>query len=76
MKEDVFKNLAKFTGQHLCQRLFFIKIAGKKSLWHRSFPVNFAKFLRTPFLQINSGRLLLNHVKVSFDVVNMFPNIE
>ena len=23
----------------------------KKSLWHGCFPVNFAKFLRTPFLQ-------------------------
>ena len=28
----------KFTGKHLCQ-----------SLWHRYFPVNFAKLLRTPF---------------------------
>ena len=27
----------------------------KKSLWHRCFPVNFAKFLRTPFLQNTSG---------------------
>ena len=32
----------------------------KKRLWHRCFPVNFAKFLRTPFLQNTSGRLLLN----------------
>ena len=27
--------------------------------WHRCFPVNFAKFLSTPFLQNTSGRLLL-----------------
>ena len=27
----------------------------KKRLWHRHFPVNFAKFLRTPFLQNTSG---------------------
>ena len=33
----------------------------KKSLWHRCFPVNFEKFLRTPFLQSTSGRLLLSH---------------
>ena len=32
----------------------------KKRLWHRCFPVNFAKFLRTPFLQNTSSRLLLN----------------
>ena len=56
-KKGVLRNFAKFTGKHLCQRLFFNKVAGlrpatllKKSLWHRYFPVNFAKFLRTPFL--------------------------
>ena len=27
----------------------------KKRLWHRCFPVNFAKFLTTPFLQNTSG---------------------
>ena len=31
----------------------------KKRLWHRCFPVNFAKFLRTSFLQNTSERLLL-----------------
>ena len=42
--------------------LFFNKVAGpmpatffKKKLWHRCFPVNFAKFLRTPFLLNTSG---------------------
>ena len=32
----------------------------KKSLWHRCFPVNFAKFLRTSFSQNTSGRRLLH----------------
>ena len=27
--------------------------------WRRGFPINFAKFIRTPFLQNTSGRLLL-----------------
>ena len=31
----------------------------KKRLWHRRFPVNFAKYLRTPFLQKASGCLFL-----------------
>ena len=31
----------------------------KKRLWHRCFPMNFAKFLRTIFLQNTSGQLLL-----------------
>ena len=30
----------------------------KKGLWHRCFPVNFAKFLRSSFVQNTSGRLL------------------
>ena len=34
----------------------------KKRLWHRFFPVNFARFLRTPFLQNTSGRLLLERI--------------
>ena len=59
-------NFAKFARKYLCQSLFFIKVAGikpatllKKRLWQRRFPVNFAKFLRTPFLKNISGRLLL-----------------
>ena len=55
-KKGVLRNLTKFTGKHLCKSLFFNKVAGlrpaallKKRLWHRCFPVNFAKFLRTPF---------------------------
>ena len=63
---NVLRSFVKFTGKHLCQSLFFNKVAGfrpaillKKKLWHRCFPVNFAKLLRTPFLQNTSGRLLL-----------------
>ena len=63
MKKGVLRNLAKFTGKHLCQSLFFTKVAGfrpvtllKKRLRHRCFPVNFAKLLRTPFLQNSSQR--------------------
>ena len=56
-KKGVLKNFAKFTGKHLCKRLFFNKVAGslKKSLWHKCFHVNFAKFLRTHFLQNSFG---------------------
>ena len=55
----VLRNFIKFTGKHLCQSLFFNKVAGlgigpatlfKKRLWHGCFQVNFVKFLRTPFL--------------------------
>ena len=55
-KKGVLRNFAKFTGKQLCQSLLFNKAADracnfiKKRLWHRCFPVNFAKFLRIPFL--------------------------
>ena len=52
------KSFTKFTRKHLCQSLFFNKVADlsvatllKKRLRHRCFPVNFVKILRTPFLQ-------------------------
>ena len=57
VRKGVLRNFAKLTGKHLCQSLFFNKVGGlrpetllKKRLWHRCFPVNFAKFLRTSFL--------------------------
>ena len=66
MKKVILKNFSKFTGKHLCQNLFFNKFAGlkpaalfKKRLWERCFSVNFEKFLRTPFLPISFGWLLL-----------------
>ena len=59
----VIINFAKFTAKHLFQSLFFKRLWPatllKKSLWHRCFPANCAKFLRTLFSQNTSGRLLL-----------------
>ena len=53
-KKGVLRNFAKFMGKHLRQSLYFNKVAGltllKQRLWHKYFPVTFAKFLRTPFL--------------------------
>ena len=45
-KKGVLRIFTKFTGKHLCQGPATLL---KKRLWHRSFPVNFAKFLRAPF---------------------------
>ena len=68
-KKSVFKIFAKFARRHLCQSLFFNKVAGlksstllKKMLWHRCFPVNFVKFLRTSFLWNTSRSLLLDSI--------------
>ena len=55
-KKGVLRNFAKFTGKHLCQSLFFNKVAGlrpkacifiKKRLRHGYFHASFAEFLRT-----------------------------
>ena len=66
LKKGVLRNFTKFTGNHLCQGLFFNKVAGlrpttllKIRLWHRCFPVNFAKFLRTPLLTEHLRWLLM-----------------
>ena len=64
VKKGVRRNFAKFTGKHLCQGPFLMKLQYpvtllKKRLQHRCFPVNFANFLRTPFSQNTSERLLL-----------------
>ena len=85
VRKGVLRNFAKFTGKHLCQSHFFKKVVGlrpatllKRRLWHRCFPVIFANFLRTPFLQNTSGRLLLiiyisiSFVSLSLDKSNLF----
>ena len=65
-KIGVLRNFTKSIGKHLCQSLFFNKAVGlrpatllKKRLWHRCFPANFVKFLRTPFLTEHLWWLLL-----------------
>ena len=64
VKKGVLRNFAKFTGKQLCQSIFFNKISLlKKRPWHGWFPVNFAKFLRTPFSQNTFGRLFVLTVR-------------
>ena len=74
MKNGILRNLTKLTGKkQLCQRLFFNKVGDlrpvallKKRLWHRCFPVNFVKFLRTPFIykfcQISKNTFYAEHL--------------
>ena len=61
--KKVFLEISQNSQENTCATVhFFNKVAGlllKKRLWHRRFPVSFVKFLRTPFLQNTSGRLLL-----------------
>ena len=61
IKKGVLRNFAKLRGKHLCQSLFFNKVAGispatllKQRLWQRCFPANFSKFFNN-----TSVRMLL-----------------
>ena len=51
-KKGVLRNFTRFTRKRLCQSLFFNKVAGLR-------PMNFVKFLRTPFFIENLRWLLL-----------------
>ena len=65
-KESVLKQFHKIQRKTPCWSLFFNKVLAlrpatllKKRLQQRCFPVNFVKFLRTPFLQNTSQQLPL-----------------
>ena len=52
--KKVFLEISQNSQENTCARVsFLIKLQAatllKKRLWHRCFPVNFVKFLRTPF---------------------------
>ena len=51
-----------FSDNIMIRDCYFPATLLKKRLWHRYFSVNFAKFLRSTFLQNTSGRLLLKCV--------------
>ena len=60
--KKVLLKIARNLGKHLCQSLVFNKGIGlrpatllKKRLLHMCFPVNFANFSKTPFLQNTFG---------------------
>ena len=63
------QEITKFIGKHLCQSLFFNKVAGlthatlsKNRLWHRCFPWEVCEISKKTFLQNTSRRLLLKKV--------------
>ena len=69
--KKVLLEMSQNSQENACVRVsFFNKVADvkcatllKKRLWDRCFPVNFAKFLRTPFLIEQLLWLLLNFLK-------------
>ena len=75
VKKGVLRNFAKFTGKHLCQRLFFDKVAGlrpatllKKSL---------AQVFSYEFCEISKNTFFTEHLRttaseyLSFESLNV-----
>ena len=63
-KKGVHRNFTKFTGKHLCQSIFFNKVAGlcnfiKKETLAQVFYCEFCEISNNTFLTGTSGRLLL-----------------
>ena len=56
-KKGVLRNFAIFTGKQTPAPVYFL--ISKKRPWHKCFPVNFVKFLRTSFLTQHLWWLLL-----------------
>ena len=55
-----FLEISQNSQENTCARVSFL------ILWHRCFPVNFTKFLRAPFLQNTSGRVLVKFTMCKF----------
>ena len=56
-KKKLLLEISPSSQENTCARVSFGTLL-KRRLWHRCFPVNLAKFLRTPFLQNTSTRRL------------------
>ena len=82
-KIGVLKNFALFTGKYLCLSLSWsLKVHGlkaynfiKERLQHRCFPMNNAKFLRTPFFTEQLRWLLLYVVWTNIAAVKFLCNV-
>ena len=61
--KKLFLEISQNSQENTCATLL------KKKLWHRCFPVNFVKFLRTPFSQKSSGWLFLISLGIAIGTV-------
>ena len=58
--KKVFLEISQNSQENICARVSFLRKFLIKKVWHRCFPANFAKFLRTPFSTEHLLRLLLS----------------
>ena len=80
----MFLEISQNSQENTCARVsFLIKLQAsaakpaallKKRLWYMCFPVNLARFLRTPFLQNTSGRLFVFKIFDYRPPITIFPS--
>ena len=79
----VLKNFLKLTGNDLCRSLYFNKVESlqpatllKKRPRHKSFPVDFATFLRTPLYGTLSDGCFCIKNSQNCNISNVILNVE
>ena len=62
--KKVFLETSQNSHENTCARVFLFRGWSLfiKKLWHRRFPANFAKFLKTPVFQNTSGSYFCNEI--------------
>ena len=76
-KKGVLRNFAKFTGKHLCQSLFFNKVAGLGSEYHgiiKKFPYPVHVWEYSCVFYVTNNTVLSNETRsrASFTFVELF----
>ena len=71
----VFLEISQSSQENSCARVSFLINFIKKRLWHRLFPVNFAKFIRTPFLTEHLRWQLLNNYSLPILTVSILLSL-
>ena len=68
VKKGILRNFANFTGKHLCQSLFFNKVAGRPANVRNSLKVSEVFHLNSKIIQLLFSRscITVNLLKVEF----------
>ena len=67
MKKGVLGNFTKFTGKHLCQSLFFNKVAGLRPIKKETL----AQVFSCEFYEISKNNVFTEHLWKTASVKNM-----
>ena len=76
VRKGVLRNFAKFTSKHLCQSLFFNKVAGLRQHYFKRdsgtgvFLLILRNFQERLFIQNTSGRLVLESLELIYNLMD------